>query len=152
MVLDVGGLYIMLFARATPNDYHWALYHHTHPTKGTKWHIRNVSDVWMTDHNVIRDATKQFLLMGFLRIAVIPPERLEEADELIRSIPYNEPGNTCRTWVLDAIHTLREVGIVRCDDIDQLEAEAKAFGFSQFYDTSENKQPRPVVDSHVCIL
>lgn len=48
MLLQVGSLYIILFARATPHDYHWALYHHIHPTKGTKWHIRNISDRWFS--------------------------------------------------------------------------------------------------------
>lgn len=142
----------MLFARATPNDYHWALYHHTQPTKGTKWHIKNICDSWMTDHNVTSSAAKEFLLMGFLRIANVQPDRAEEVDQLARSIPHTTAGVTCRTWVLDAVRKLVAAGIVQCNDIDGLEAEAKAFGYSQFDDTNANKQPRPVVDSKVCAL
>ena len=78
MPLEVNGLYIALYARATPNDYHWALYHHLQPIRGKKWHIRNISDHWMSDYQSTSSATKEFLLMGFVRIAQVPSGRAAE--------------------------------------------------------------------------
>lgn len=152
MSLQLDSFYIMLFARATPHDYHWALYHHREQTRGMKWHITNISDHWMSKHQSTSSATKELLLMGFVRIAHVEPERAAEVDEILTSVPYDFEGVTCRTWVLEGIRRLMYVGIVKCGNLGELESEAKAFGYAQFDDTARNVQPRPLVDSALCTM
>ncbi len=71
--------------------------------------------------------------MGFLKIgSKIGASRLRS---LITSVPCNTAGVTCRTWVLGALRNCIDAGLVRCISLDELEGEAKAFGYSQFDDT-----------------
>ncbi|OBZ69289.1 hypothetical protein A0H81_10889 [Grifola frondosa] len=143
--LEAGALYIVLFARSTPNDYHWALYHHFSPTRGAKFHIRNICDAWIEGHEDTSGIHKEFLLMGFNKIAQIPGGDNGTLRSLVASTPFDTPGVTCRTWVLDVIRACIKARLVRCLSLDQLEQETKAFGFAQFDDTANNVQPRPVV-------
>ncbi|THH20456.1 hypothetical protein EW146_g904 [Bondarzewia mesenterica] len=115
--LEIGGLYIMLFARAIPDEYHWALYHHWSPPQS--------------------DAPIQLLLAGFLKIASVRPEDKEVLHDLIAPVPHDVPNVTCRTWILDAVQACIVAGLVRCASLADLESEAKAFGFVQFEDTIE---------------
>ncbi|THH09487.1 hypothetical protein EW146_g8671 [Bondarzewia mesenterica] len=150
--LEIGGLYIMLFARAIPDEYHWALYHHWSPHRGTKFHIRNLGEGWIVEHAVVSDAPIQLLLAGFLKIASVRPEDKEVLHDLIAPVTHDVPNVTCRTWILDAVQACIVAGLVRCASLADLESEAKAFGFVQFEDTVSNVQPRPIAVSKRCSL
>jgi hypothetical protein len=146
-MLKIGALYVVLYARATPNDYHWALYHHWSSSTGTKFHIRNVGSTWFAGHEPNSGIMKDFLLMGLMKIAYIQPgvDSTKALHTVITAVPYDSPTVTCRTWVLDALRSSMSAGLVQQFSIDQLEMEAKSFGFTQFDDTAENMQPRPIV-------
>ena len=53
----------VLYARATPNDYHWALYHHWSSSTGTKFHVRNVGPAWFAGHEPNSGIFKPFVDM-----------------------------------------------------------------------------------------
>ncbi|EMD31211.1 hypothetical protein CERSUDRAFT_163292 [Gelatoporia subvermispora B] len=148
-MLELGGLYIALYARATPNDYHWAIYHHWSENRGMKFHIRNLGQGWIAEHGPTRDIMKQFLLMGLMKIAVVTYEHSQSLQDIITAVPYNSPNVTCRTWVLDALRHTISSGIVPEFSLEQVEIDAKAFGSSQFDDTARNVQPRPTTTSSV---
>ena len=149
--LRIDSLYIFLDARSdSPDDgFHWGLYHHTSPTSGMKYHIRNLGEGWITEHAANTSITKQFLLVGMLRIANVPESRWNTLDTIVQSVPYVEPGTTCRTWVLDAIRRLATVEIVSYSSLDDLETDAKTFGVTYFDGVLTNVQPRPIADSLV---
>ncbi|SJL00020.1 uncharacterized protein ARMOST_03331 [Armillaria ostoyae] len=143
--LETSALYIALYARATANDYHWALYHHSSEKVETTFHIRNLGEGWIEGHEVTSGIQKEFLLMGFLKIGKIDASAEVRLRSLITSVPYNIAGVTCRTWVLGALRNCIDTGLVRCISFDEFESKAKAFGYSQFDDTVANVQPRPIV-------
>ncbi|KAF2114428.1 hypothetical protein BDV96DRAFT_576766 [Lophiotrema nucula] len=140
--LTTGGLNILLFIRddpPKPDDYHWALYHHTCPSSGTKYHIRNIGAGGLSDHarHAIQGTRNSSPpLVGFFYIGNIPVEVEECVDTKLRTYDreLNEMvGTTCRTWLLRALELLKEFkdsdgkSILVGQDIGEIEKEAKAF-------------------------
>ncbi|OCH91326.1 hypothetical protein OBBRIDRAFT_693223, partial [Obba rivulosa] len=147
--LQAGSLYIALYARATPHDYHWALYHHWSADGGTKFHIRNLGQGWIAEHEPTNGIMKQFLLIGLMKFVHARPDAVKALHDTIVAVLYNSPEINCRTWVLDAVRAAISAGLVHHFSIDQLETEAKLFGLGQFDDTVQNVQPRPITVSAV---
>jgi len=146
MFVETGTISIALYARATALDYHWALYHQWSPNRGTKYHIRDLGDGWIEGHEDISNISKDFLLIGPLTVANgVPAELKEPIKHCLTAVPYNGEGVTCRTWVIQALQTCKNAGLIHCSSPEHLEKEAKAFGYSQFEDTANNVQPRPVI-------
>ncbi|KAG6830630.1 hypothetical protein H0H92_015722 [Tricholoma furcatifolium] len=148
-MLELGALYVALYARATPVDYHWALYHHwTSTSGGTKYHIRNVgTSGWFSEHEPKAGIMKDFLLVGMMKITYIPPESHDALDTVLTAVPFDYPTVNCRSWVHDAIKAAMSVGLIQQFSLDELDKEAHAFGSSQFDDTAQNVQPRPIVEA-----
>ncbi|KAL4921964.1 hypothetical protein BDW62DRAFT_99385 [Aspergillus aurantiobrunneus] len=117
-------LCISLFIRADPplpNDFHWALYHPTTPTSGTKYHITNEGHGWIAGHS--RESPpghlKSFLLVGLIRIASVntntgdPDDLNSKIDGILRSHDNklnDKDGVTCRTWLLEMLGILYREG------------------------------------------
>lgn len=153
MSLEAGSLYIILFLRDAPDSFHWGLYHHTSSNRGIKYHIRQMGSSWIADHGETGGATKSIYLIGFLRIAQVPAEKVGDVNHIITNVPYTSvPGLNCHTWAMECIRRLVDAGFVRCSNLDQLAREAQAFAVSEYESAGLNKQPRPVQDSRLCNL
>ncbi|KAI0360172.1 hypothetical protein OH77DRAFT_1565600 [Trametes cingulata] len=160
--LIVGGIYLILFLR--PNvedesirDFHWGLYHHLSPVQGKKYHIRSADPGWIADHGLASGFMKSFLLIGLVRIGHSDPAEMEEREKaqkttlasIVESFPLDQvpPGYstlTCRTWTLHIVKLLN-------DDPTHYK-EVVEWGLMQWDATSDNRQPRPIIDSNVCTL
>lgn len=146
-------LNIGIFVRDTePGTYHWCLYMHHTGSTGKKYHIRNLGSGWLTEFGILKSALKEMLLIGYVRIASIPPEKQAEADRLIESTPINREGVTCRTWLLEALGSLVSAGIVVCSHLEELEEEVRTFGAANFSEAGLKTINPPIVDSTVCKL
>lgn len=124
--LQESALYILLYTRTsppTPNNYHWALYHHhtTPPSQetptptpstnasGTKYHIKTEGTGWITEHGTTTSILKQFLLVGAFKIASVPPGYEGFLDRTLRRFDgclNRMEGVTCRVWVLRVLEGL----------------------------------------------
>ncbi|KAK2809689.1 hypothetical protein FQN50_003533 [Emmonsiellopsis sp. PD_5] len=162
--LTPSSLYVALYLRTdppTPNDFHWALYHHLSPhTGGIKHHIRNEgSGHWIPDHSPTVNIMKELLLVGLLRIAQVPEEMGREGLE--RAVGMFDGGlnggevgmtMTCRVWVVKVLGVLRGEGLFGdvVVDLGELEREVKGWGNGQAMGASANVQPRPVGELGLC--
>jgi hypothetical protein len=147
------GLYILLFLRSDPDTYHWALYHHHNEANGgTKYHITNVgrNGNWIADHGPVKDISKSMFLIGLFHVATVPDSLQSCVGHVFRSLDdnLNVPDTTCRTWLFKVL-SLKVHGnkIVKCEDLDALEVEVKAFGKEHRASAEMNVQPRPVGQS-----
>lgn len=113
----------------------------------------------MASHGPEAGILKSFLLAGLTRIGEVPadPAALAKTDQVIRTFDghLNEMDVTCRTWLLRVLDLLqREVGIPRYadgNDSGSLERETLAFANMVADEAARNVQPRPVVESSVCV-
>ena len=149
-------LFILLFFLTPPdeNRFHWGFYHHRDAnTGGTKYHVKNLGDGWLTDHGATKGALKSMFLCVVVAIAAIPAARAAELEATMRTFDHglnDVPGVTCRVWLFRVLELLLQTGFVRCDpDTAALEAECKAFGNQHLTSALQNEQPRPVVVSRV---
>ncbi|KAG6890664.1 hypothetical protein C0992_013336 [Termitomyces sp. T32_za158] len=145
-MLEIGALYIALYARDDPSSFHWAIYHHWSSTKGTKFHIRNIvpGQGWFSEHKPNIGIMKEFLLVGLMKIADVPADLTEALHTSITAVPYDGPNVNCLSWVKDALEAAMSAGAIGRFSIDEMEQEAQAFGSSQYDDASQNVQPRPI--------
>ncbi|THW89495.1 hypothetical protein D6D12_06106 [Aureobasidium pullulans] len=128
-LLEPNGLYVLLFIRDDPpklNDFHWGLYlHFNSDTGGMKIPAGATNDV-----DII----------------------FKTYDQQLNQLP----GLTCRTWVFDVLKLLQKPWnggvLLKCTDIVALEQEIMAWGNSNAFGASGNKQPRPVSASKLCGL
>ena len=155
-------IYAMLFLHGfgdVPGMYHWAIYHHKNEKEGGfKYHIRNLGMGWITDHGKVHGALRQMYLVGMVRIGSTKKssEQSETDDSTIGKIItekdsfINEPGVTCKTWALSALHRLASSGYIFSEDIAALDKEIVAFGDKYQRDAVDGIQPRPVQASSIC--
>ncbi|KAK2795122.1 hypothetical protein FQN51_000540 [Onygenales sp. PD_10] len=160
--LSPSSLYIALYLRndpPTPNDFHWAIYHHLDSHHGgMKHHIRNEGSGWIPDHGSTVNIMKELLLVGLLRIAQVPEsigrEGLERALRTFDGA-LNGGDMTCRVWVLKVLGVLRGEGLFGDVeggvDLEALEKEVKDWGNGHSMSASRNVQPRPVGESVLCL-
>lgn len=59
---------------------------------------------------------------------------------------------TCRIWVGRACERLRERGLLSYPGWDVLQQEASESGRANWADSEQNMQPRPLIQSEVCLL
>lgn len=154
--LEPGGLYILLYIRHDPpikDNFHWALYlHEDHLTGGTKYHVREQGSGWIIGHGPITEVLQEFLLVGLFQIATVPKGLEGHVDEKLRtydaSLNTAIPGITCRVWLLWVLALLQKPingwTVLKCDNLDELEAEAKEWGNLHAASAAGNVQPRPV--------
>lgn len=154
-------LYICLFLRSDPplpNDFHWALYHHT-TNSGTKYHITNGGRGWIASHSRESSSSilKSFLQVGLIRVAGLNSTNANtddlsgKIDSTLRSHDdklNDKDGITCRIWLLEMLGILYKEGLladVRCGgNMKMLEEVVKQWG-NEFADgAARNVQPRPV--------
>ncbi|KAG6862724.1 hypothetical protein C0993_001820, partial [Termitomyces sp. T159_Od127] len=145
-MLEIGALYIALYARDDPSSFHWAIYHHWSSTTGTKFHIRNITSAggWFSEHKHNSGIMKEFLLVGLMKIADVPADLTEAFHASVTAVPYDSPTVNCLSWVRDALEAAISAGTIGRFSIDEMEREAQAFGSSQFDDAARNVQPRPI--------
>ncbi|EER40133.1 conserved hypothetical protein [Histoplasma capsulatum H143] len=138
--LKVNGLYIILFIRHHPpvqDNFHWGLYlHHHSQTSSTKYHIKQQSTDWITDHRPTAGVFKSFLLMDLFRIT---------------NIPAGWEGHLLLVLALLQKSVNSQV-ILKCDNLAALKAEVKTWGNSNTMATAVNEQPRPIKASALCRL
>lgn len=163
-VLSPHHLYIALYIRSdppTPNNFHWAFYHHTpatHHGGGTKHEVTNYgsSEVggWITSHEPASAVFKDAFLCVLIRIADVPEEKggILEGIMKERDVDLNEiEGVTCRVWLFIILKRLMEEGIVRGVDVAKAEEECMEIGNGFAKEAARNLQPRPVVKLRVCL-
>ena len=160
--LQTGGLYVVLFIRAdspVKDDFHWALYlHQISNNGGSKYHIKNQGSGWITDHGMTSGIFKEFLLVGLFHIATVRDGLRSHVNLILRTYDtsLNTPGISCRVWLLWVLALLQQpingCLILKCTDLDILEAEIKAWGNDHAISAAENKQPRPIGVSMECEL
>lgn len=160
--LEVSSLYIILFIRDDPpplNDFHWGLYfHQDRKHGGTKYHIKQQSDAWTSDHGITRGVFKSFLLVGLFRIADVPAGLGSHLDRSLKTYDgnLNIPGISCHAWLFWVLALLQNPVdgkiILKCTDLKTLENEALSWGNANAIAASENRQPRPVETSLPCGL
>ncbi|EPQ56783.1 hypothetical protein GLOTRDRAFT_4621, partial [Gloeophyllum trabeum ATCC 11539] len=151
MSLQAGALYIIIFDRGVPDSFHWGLYHHTSSDRGIKYHIKQMGSSWIADHGETGGATKSIYLIGFLRIAQVPADKVGDVNHIITNVPYTSvPGLDCVTWTMESIRRLVNAGFVRCSKLAELQDEVQAFAVAEHENAEQNKQPRPIQDSRLC--
>ncbi|KAJ5700922.1 hypothetical protein N7493_011968 [Penicillium malachiteum] len=160
--LDTNSLYVLLFIRdhpPKPNDFHWAYYFHRDTKRGgTKYHVRGVGGGWIPAHEDTHAVMKEFLLVGLFKIADISPKHEEKIDPIMRTFDgqLNRPEITCRVWLLWVLDILQHTDdgdrIVKCDTLNDLEAEIKDWGNQHAMSAANNVQPRPAGASLICGL
>jgi hypothetical protein len=149
-------LYIILWIRRDPpitNDFHWGFYYHKNASGGTKYHMRNVGGGWLPDHGPTGGVFKSNFLCVLVQIASIPADEEQRLDQLMRTYDSNVnsiPGVTCRVWLFRILEVLVQGGLVRCADLQALEAECMDCGNQHMSSAANNTQPRPVVASRLC--
>ncbi|KAJ9400228.1 hypothetical protein DTO282F9_2998 [Paecilomyces variotii] len=155
--LPVDTLYIILYIRSDPpqpNDFHWGYYFHTSPRGGVKHHIRNLGGGWIPDHVSTHGVFKSNFLCALVRIATVPKANHSRLDQIMKSRDGDVnaiPGVTCRVWVMTILQTLIQNGIIRCSNVDALQQECMEFGNEYSAGAAKNDQPRPVVESRLCV-
>ncbi|KEQ61992.1 uncharacterized protein M437DRAFT_50550 [Aureobasidium melanogenum CBS 110374] len=159
--LEPNSLHILIFLRddpPKPDDYHWALYlHQNADLAGTKYHVRGSAGRWLADHAVAKGVLKDFLLVGLVQIATIPPDFMDNVDSIFRTYDnqVNQiPGLTCRTWIFHVLELMQKPQggrvILKCDDLAALEREVLDWGNVNAQSASRNEQPRPLYRSSLC--
>lgn len=155
--LPLNALFVVLHIRSDPprqNDFHWGLYFHIHRQGGIKYHMRNVGGSgWIPDHGSTSGVFKSLFLCALIQVAIVPETKHRQADQLIRSHDGDVnsiPGVTCRVWEMAILQKLIQDGVVRCNNLDELERECMAVGNQHSAAAARNDQPRPVVRSRLC--
>jgi hypothetical protein len=173
MTLVPGGLYVFLTMRSDAGDCHWGLYlhHSTHTAsipntntllspkqrivhRGKKYHVRNLGEGYMADHQVVGDMLSTLFLVGLVRIGVIHNDDLPVVDKVITSLDTQVPqlsrGNAiyCRTWVTGTTRALVQQGFLTTSATDgEVWAYIENFGREQWAGAAQAIQPRPIVES-----
>lgn len=149
-------LYIVLWIRRDPpiaNDFHWAFYYHKTATGGTKYHMKNLGGGWIADHGSTGGVFKSQFLCVLVEIGSIPADKEGTLDQIIRSRDCSAnttPGFTCRVWVFVILPLLVQFGLLRCNDLADLQQEYFDFGNAHMNSAASNDQPRPVEVSSRC--
>ncbi|KAJ9299672.1 hypothetical protein DTO271G3_2556 [Paecilomyces variotii] len=156
--LPLDTLYIVLYIRSDPpqpNDFHWGYYFHTSLRGGAKYHISNLSGGWIPSHESTHGVFKSNFLCALVKIATVPKENHSRLDQIMKSRDGDVnaiPSVTCRVWVMTILQTLIQHGIVRCsNNVYALQHECMEFGNEYSVGAANNEQPRPVVESRLCI-
>ncbi|OJT01886.1 hypothetical protein TRAPUB_7663 [Trametes pubescens] len=162
--LVVGGIYVIVHALGAPGEdmrMHWGLYHHCHPSDGGyKMHIKDntgIPGLWSYDHEFTASLMKSFLLVGVMRIGHCAIDNNAALRQITERISRSQapPGFsqlTCRTWVLTAVRGFRDASYVQCQSVTALETEITAWGREHYHAALNAQQPRPIVDSSLCVL
>ncbi|KAG7444612.1 uncharacterized protein BT62DRAFT_970494 [Guyanagaster necrorhizus] len=165
MSLEVGAIYIILFARPTePGTYHWGLYHHCTPPSpiarygsGYRFHVTNAGSLpgqFVQDFGMTSGALISFALVGLIKIGQLDPAYVAHLRMHLEQVDCTSPSPdiifSCQVWVLKAIALLIHLGVVHCNDINALEREVCGFADQEWANAEGNKQPRPIVQSNVC--
>lgn len=157
--LKDGGLYILLFIRApeySPDNFHWALYHHkSAEIGGTKYHVTGSVGAWLADHGTVKDVMKTIFLVGAFHVANVPPGTVDRLEKLIMAEDdsvNSVSDTTCRVWLLRALERTRDEDILRCDDLKALEREVMDWGNSKQVSAIQAEKPRPTGSSKLCKL
>lgn len=153
--LEPNALYVVLYLRSenlADTTFHWGLYLHAPGVNrlGVKYHIKSIGSYWIADHGPTGGVLKSFLLVCLVRVAKdIPTSRFSQLDAIMRADDHqlNSGGFTCRVWVMRALERLKGAGILRCNDLTQLEEEIKRIGNRFRADAVANEQPRPITAS-----
>ncbi|KAF9447056.1 hypothetical protein P691DRAFT_672265 [Macrolepiota fuliginosa MF-IS2] len=156
--LKIGAIYLLLFIRDRDisKGFHWALYHHRNADGGYKFNVKQMGSGWICDSAPNNSIMKSFLLCGALRIGRCDPAQASALDWIDRVCLTEPPAPfdtfTCRTWTVHCIRGLVKQDFVKCDDVDMIEQEAKAWATCYHQSAHDGVMPRPVEDSRVCIL
>ncbi|THX39363.1 hypothetical protein D6D10_04357 [Aureobasidium pullulans] len=143
-LLEPNGLYVPLFIRDDPsklNDFHWGLYLHFNSDTGV-----GEDGFQITPSRALPD--RQIPAGATNNVDIIFKTYDQQLNQL--------PGLTCRTWVFEVLKLLQKPWnggvLLKCTDIVALEQEIMAWGNSNAFGASRNKQPRPVSASKLCGL
>lgn len=151
-------LWIVLFCRGEPmhNNYHWAFYLHGNADSGgVKLHATSIGSAagWIADTYSTTAITKEFLLVGLVRIADVDPDNRDKVMNVIRQEDgmLNElEGFTCRIYIKRACERLKLEKLLQFPDWDTLQSEVFTFGNKHVLSAEENVQPRPSEIATVC--
>jgi hypothetical protein len=148
-----------LFIRGDPpaaNDFHWGFYHHKSAAGGTKYHIKNIGanpNHWITDHAPTGGVFKSNFLCTLIKIADVPAAKDSQLDGIMKAYDgalSTIPGVTCRVWLFTIMALLVQYGVVRCNDLNALQAECMSIGNHYRFGAVANHQPRPVATATCC--
>ncbi|KAF8062228.1 hypothetical protein FPV67DRAFT_261669 [Lyophyllum atratum] len=182
MELVSGGLYIFMTMRADFGDCHWGLYLHHNTTvvavppnlhnnalpsavkhrtihRGKKYHVRNLGEGYIPDHQVVGDMLSTLFLVGLLRIGTIQDSAVADVDNIISALDDQvhelSKGNSiyCRTWVVGIIRQLVERGYLATNATDNhVWAHVEDFGVKEWGSAEKAVQPRPIATSSLFIV
>lgn len=86
--LTDSGLYIVMKIRTQnpkDDDFHWGLYlYRAAKISGNKYHVIGSPGSWRTDHEDTAGVFKSTFLVGLFQVAIVPRDREQEMDALIR--------------------------------------------------------------------
>ncbi|KKY27214.1 hypothetical protein UCRPC4_g01197 [Phaeomoniella chlamydospora] len=154
--LPLRKLYIVLWIRNDPpeqNDFHWGFYYHKTAAGGAKYHIKELSSGWITDHGTTGGVMKSLFLCVLIEIGTISESSEATFDQIVRT--YDRTlntiqGLTCRVWVMKIIPLLVRQGLLRCNDVKALQAECMNFGNRYARSAAAAEQPRPIMVATTC--
>ncbi|PGH20441.1 hypothetical protein AJ80_03587 [Polytolypa hystricis UAMH7299] len=132
---ELNCLYILLSDRGWVGTFHWALYLHQADLTGRLYHVVNRDDgIWKLEVMECANKIRAADLMAAVRIGVILPEFFDMFDKGLSQAtirphsPRSEEPFSCRTWAMDALIELEQIGLIEIKDIAGLENETRAVG------------------------
>ena len=105
---------------------------------------------WIPDHGVHRNITSSAVLVGMVRIALVPEGRLPLCREIIMQIDgqLNTIADlTSSQYVLLALERLRANQFLTCLNVHSIMSEASRFASANWQPAYRNVQPRPIIVS-----
>ncbi|KAI1261921.1 hypothetical protein F5Y18DRAFT_430691 [Xylariaceae sp. FL1019] len=147
--LNPNSVYMALFARPNPGEYHWGLVFTSDVGNSVFCHATNRAGPWSFEMKE-GDSGKSMSLIVLVRVSALKnPEYLST----VRSVPAiggvsKRTGENfrCRGWVKDVLVALEESGKISLpSDIDTLEKDAAAQG-AKYLQTCESGNGATVVN------
>lgn len=131
---EEGGMYIILTTIDAATDrYHWGIYVCVSDAFGMVYHVTNAHGRWAFEELMTEDIHSSRSIVAALQIGRgVTNDAADAAHGVFCSLPVIADGShdascgenfTCRVWVLEAVHRLRQRGLVPDEEAREVEDE-----------------------------
>lgn len=148
--MAVGGIYVFLSAQEEPLDLQWAFCFRTKPVDGDVYQIQARGAGWISQYPSTDEIMASATLVGLFQIAAVEDLSLEKIDGIMTK--HTSSITTDREWFKWISSLLQEEGILKCRDMETLEAEILDFKNRYVSNDAKAATPRPIGASQTCEL
>lgn len=148
--MAVGGIYMFLSAQEEPFDLQWAFCFRTKPVGGNVHPIQARGAGWTGQYPSTDEIMTSAALVGLFQIAAVEDLSIWKMDRIITTcVPSMTTDREWSKWILSL---LQEEGILKCKDLETLEAEILEFTNRYVNKDAMAATPRPIGASQICEL